>query len=173
MSRIHSRSGGISTKRSAPRRSGAAVLEMALTLSLLFWITYGMIEFGFFYFTKNSMEGAAREGCRAGIVAGGTSSTSNIAIINQLSAAGLVSSSVTASGSAGTYTIGNFTVVYSDIPSGSSTSTIKDISSMAVGDTVTVTISATWGTVGQGFRPAALISATKTMTMAAAMRKEG
>jgi len=44
---------------------------------------------------------------------------------------------------------------------------------MAIGDTLTVTITATWGTVGAGFRPMALIGASKTLTTASAMRKEG
>ena len=51
--------------------------------------------------------------------------------------------------------------------------TPSTLSSAAAGDTLTVQITATWGTVGQGFRPAAIIGASKTVSTASAMRKEG
>ncbi len=72
------------------RRSGAATLELALTLSILFSICYGLIEYGYYFYVKNTMEGAAREGCRAGIVTGATLSAANTAVETQLQAANLV-----------------------------------------------------------------------------------
>jgi Flp pilus assembly protein TadG len=165
------------------RRSGTATLELALTLSILFSICYGLIEYGYFFFVKNTMEGAAREGCRAAIVTGATMTSANTAVENQLQAAGLITSSNTPSGS-GPFTIGNYTVYYYDTAQGSSVPTVNppgtmpqnNISTMAnvpVGDTVTVWITATWGTVGAGFRPMALIGASKTVWTGATMRKEG
>ena len=71
------------------RRSGGAVLEMALTMTMLFSLVFGMIEFGFFFFVKNTMQNAAREGCRAGIVATGTNTTINTSIITQLYNSGI------------------------------------------------------------------------------------
>jgi Flp pilus assembly protein TadG len=163
-----------SSKRNASRsglfrRSGAATLELALTLSILFSICYGLIEFGYYFYVKNTMEGAAREGCRAGIVTGATNSTCNSAVENQLQAAGLVSNGTSASGS-GPYTIGNYTVEYDDSTSGSKNISIATIT---MGDTLTVTITATWGTVGAGFRPAQLIGSSKQIVTASAMRVEG
>ena len=155
----------------ACRRGGAVTLELALTLSILFSICYGMIEFGYYFYVKNTMEGAAREGCRAGIVTGATIASANSAIENQLQVANLVPSGTTASGS-GTYTIGNYSVTYTDSTT-STTLTSSTLPTMAIGDTLTVTITATWGTVGAGFRPMALIGASKTLTTASAMRKEG
>ena len=43
-------------------RRGAAILEMALTLGLLLNLTFGMVEFGYYFYVKNSFANAAREG---------------------------------------------------------------------------------------------------------------
>jgi Flp pilus assembly protein TadG len=144
------------------RRSGAATLELALTLSILFSICYGTIEYGYYFFVKNTMQGAVREGCRAGIVSGAVDSSVTAAAINQLYVAGLITSSTTATGS-GPYTIGNYTLTISPDP----------FTSMLVGNTLTVTMTATWGVVGQNFRPEGLIAASKIVTTASSMRKEG
>lgn len=148
------------------RRRGTATLELALTLSILFSICWGTVEFGYYFFVKNTMEGASREGCRAAIVAGGTNLLLNGAIVNQLKAAGLVSSSTTASSTIGT--IGNFTVSCTD-----NGSACTDVSTIPTGDTLTVTITGTWGTIGAGFRPMQMISSSKTVSAACAMRVEG
>lgn len=156
------------------RRSGTATLELALTLSILFSICYGLIEYGYYFYVKNTMEGAAREGCRAGIVTGATLAEANSAIENQLQVANLVPNGTTASGS-GPCTIGNYTVNYYDSSTGTPGTTITSstLSSMPVGDTLTVQITATWGTVGAGFRPMALIGSSKQVVTASSMRKEG
>jgi len=137
-------------------------LELALTLSILFSICYGTIEYGYYFFVKNTMQSAVREGCRAGIVSGATDSSVTAAALNQLLVAGLVTNSTTVSGS-GPYTIGNYTVTISPEP----------FTSMTVGNTLTVTMTATWGVVGQNFRPEGLIAASKVLSTAASMRKEG
>jgi Flp pilus assembly protein TadG len=165
MSGLNKSNRGMTARR---RRRGGAVLELALTLSILFSICYGLIECGYYFYVKNTMEGAAREGCRAGIVNGGTSAACNTAIENQLQVAGLVPNGTTANGSGSSYTIGNFTVTYED--NGTATSSVANI---ATGDTLTVQITATWGTVGAGFRPAAIIGASKQIVTASAMRVEG
>jgi len=140
-------------QRSSPlpnrRRFGGSVLEMVLVLTILLNLTFGAIEFGYYFFVKNTMDGAAREGVRASIVAGAADSNVNTAADNVLTAAGL--------------TIGQYTITIS-----------PDLStSPTAGTNMTVTITANWGTVGSGFRPLAIISANKTITTAAVMRKEG
>jgi Flp pilus assembly protein TadG len=159
-----------SRKISRARRHGAATLELALTLGILFSICYGTIEYGYYFYAKNVMDGAAREGCRNAIVAGATISGANTVIENQLQVGGLVSSSTTASGSGSSYTIGNYTVTYYDSTAGAS---VSSLSNMTVGDTLTVTITATWGVVGAAFRPEALIGYSKQLVTASSMRKEG
>jgi len=153
--------------RKSNRRCGAATLELALTLSILFSICYGTIEYGYYFFVKNTMQGAAREGCRAGIVAGATDSSVTASVLSYLQVAGLVNGSASASGGSGSYTIGSYTVAIKDNGATSS------VSSASAGDTLGVTITATWGTVGSGFRPMALIGSSKTITAATNMRKEG
>jgi Flp pilus assembly protein TadG len=156
------------------RRRGSGVLELALTLSILFSICYGLIEYGYYFFVKNTMEGAAREGCRAGIVTGGTTAECNAAIINQLQAAGLVPNGTSASAGSSTYTIGNYTVTFEDTPQGTDTPTaVTNVANIPTGDTLTVQITAVWGTVGAAFRPAAMIGASKVITTASSMRVEG
>jgi len=155
-------SAGTLSRRIRRRRSGAAVLELALTLSLLFLVTFGLVEFGYYFYVKNTMEGAAREGCRAGIVAGGTLTAVNSAIQNQLQ--------VAFPSAAPGYAMANYTITYTDSSTGSSVGTL---SSMPIGDTLTVQLTATWGTVGAGFRPMALIGTSKQLICASSMRKEG
>ena len=158
-----------STRNGLKRRRGGSVLEMAIVMTLLGYIIWGMVEFAYFFFVKNTMEGAAREGCRAGIVTGATNSACNTAVANQLQAANLVSTSVTPSGS-GPYTIGNYTVEYDDSTSGTKNVNVANIT---VGDTLTVTVTFTWGSVNQAFRPAQFISSTKQVLTASSMRVEG
>lgn len=43
---------------------GALVLEFALIVPILFFIIFGIIDFGRAYFTMNSLEAAVREGAR-------------------------------------------------------------------------------------------------------------
>jgi Flp pilus assembly protein TadG len=153
----------LKSRRFRHRHSGMALVELALTLGILFSITYGTIEFGYYFFVSNSMQGAAREGCRTGIVAGATNTTVTTEIESYLQECGLVPSGTTASGSGGTYTIGNYTVVLSPV----------NVTTATVGNTLTVTITGTWGTVGAGFRPMAIIGSSKTVTAATSMRIEG
>ena len=62
MSRMNIRIGGNACgKGRMIRHRGGAVLELALTLSILFSICYGLIECGYYFYVKNSMEGAARK----------------------------------------------------------------------------------------------------------------
>ncbi len=162
--------------RSLVRRKGAAVLELALTLSILFSICYGLIEYGYYFYAKNTMEGAAREGCRNAIVAGATISTANTVIENQLQVANLLPTGWVLGGSGSSYTLGTgsgttwYTITYTDSTTGNG---VSNLSNMTVGDTLTVTITANWGIVGAAFRPAALIGANKNLVTASAMRKEG
>jgi Flp pilus assembly protein TadG len=154
------------------RHSGAAIVELALTLSILFSICYGIIAFGYYFFVKNTMEDAVREGCRAGIVSGATitgTSGSNSVIESQLQLAGLVPNGTTASGG-GPYTIGNYTITYTD---STTSTTVSNLSSMPIGDALTVTATASWGTVGQAFSYEGIIASSKVITTTCSMRKEG
>jgi Flp pilus assembly protein TadG len=134
-------------------RRGNALLEAALVLPILLSLTFGTIEYGYFFFVKHSLQGAAREGCRAAIVptADNTSVTQSIA--SALKAAGLNSSNTTLDS--------KFTL----------TLTPSNISALAAGTAVTVQIDATWGQVG--VRPLGLIGSSKLVRGTTVMRKEG
>jgi Flp pilus assembly protein TadG len=150
-------------------REGTAVLELALTLSLLFLVTFGLVEFGRYYYVANMLEGAAREAARAGIVSGASLSTCNTQVEDQLVAANLVPSSTSVTGT-NPFTYGNFTVTYTDSTAGT---TISTLDTMPVGDTLTCQITGTWGTVGASYRPLDLIPASQTVYGTTSMRKEG
>jgi Flp pilus assembly protein TadG len=128
------------------RFGGNAVLEAALVLPILTSVAFGTIEFGHFFFVKNTLQGAAREGARAAIPATGTNADVTTAVSAVMTAAG--------------FTSGQYTV----------TTNPATISSTATGSNVTVTVTCTWGTVG--IRPMALIPSAKSVTGVAVMRRE-
>jgi Flp pilus assembly protein TadG len=137
--------------RTDRRRAGAAVLELALTLGVLLTLTFGSVEFGHFFYLKNTMQGAAREGARAAIPPA-TSNTDVTAAVNaSLVAAGLNPAQFT-------------TEVRVN-------GTVANASTAATGQRIEVRVSATWGTVG--LRPLGVLSTTKTVRGAATMRREG
>jgi Flp pilus assembly protein TadG len=128
------------------RFSGNAVLEAALVIPVLSSLAFGTIEFGHFFFVKHTVEGAAREGARAAIVSTAVNADVTTAVGNVMTAAGFASSK---------YTL---------------TLSPTNISGMAAGSNVTVTVQCTWGTVG--IRPLGLMPTTKTVTGTAVMRRE-
>ena len=142
------------TPRRTPRshrRLGASILEMALTLTILLNLTFGTIEFGYFFFVKNTVQSAAREGARAAIPPGASNSDVTTAVNSSLTAAGLTTSNFTT------------TVKVNGVVANASTATS--------GQQVEVRVTGSWGTVG--LRPLGLISSTKTVLGAATMRREG
>jgi Flp pilus assembly protein TadG len=148
------------------RRRGNAVIELALTLSILLSLTFGMVEFGYYFYVKNSFEGAAREGARAAIVPGAANSAVTTAIANSMTASGYSSSQYSVQYQAGT--TGAFYV------GGTSFSTDPTIiTSAATGSPVAVNVYTTWSTVGTGFSPMHFIGTSKVLSGLAVMRKEG
>ena len=140
-----------SNLRTTRRRAGAAVLELALTLGVLLLLSFGTVEFGHFFYLKNTIQGAAREGARAAIPPS-TSNTDVTAAVNaSLTAAGLdpaqFSTEVRVNG------------------------TVANASAASSGQRVEVRVTATWGTVG--LRPLGIIATSKSVLGAATMRREG
>lgn len=136
-----------------PRGTRAnATIEMVLALGILLNLTFGTIEFGHFFFVKNTLQGAAREGARAAITAGATNADVNASVNGALTAAGFNTAS---------YTV--------QIRNNTDTADI-DVSAQPSGAGILVRVSGSWGTVG--LRPLGLISAAKAVAGAAVMRKE-
>ena len=127
---------------------GSATLELALTLIILLNVTYGTIEFGQYFYVKNQIQGAAREGARASVTSGATQTDVTSAITGVMNVAGLQNSG---------YTV---------------TTSPANVASAASGSSITVNVQCTWGTVGAGYRPFSLIGSDKVVRGTAVMRKE-
>jgi Flp pilus assembly protein TadG len=137
----------------ARKRRGGTLVETAICGSILMAFTFGVVEVGYYFYCQNIMEGAAREGCRNGILqsvsgVSGNASSVNTTILNYLKRAGLCSSSVTAPASEPA-TMGNYTITIYDYNYDTNTATSEaDPSDVAVGDGLEVKISASWSVIG-------------------------
>jgi Flp pilus assembly protein TadG len=147
-------------------RRASAVLETFFCVALvLLPLTFGSVEFGYFFYVKHTLQGAAREGCRAGITPTGDNTDVTTAVVLSLKAAGLQTSSTTLDTTKFTLKI--------ESPLGTSVSA----ASLSAGSTLFVTVQGSWPTLGSGFRPMGLINGpggtAKVVAGATAMRKEG
>ena len=139
---------GSATRRKT--RRGGAVLETAVVMGLLIMLSFGTAEYGYFFFVKNILAGAARNGARAAIPATATNSTVTSAITNAMTAAHIPSNQYTVSLSP------------------------ADVSTASAGTAITVTLNCSWGTVGVTPLPVAMggIPATKQVSASCVMFKE-
>ena len=142
------------SRQTTRRRFGGAVLEMVLILPVMLYLAFGTVEFGYFFYLKHSLQGAARDGARAAVPAGAVYSDVTAAVDSAMQAANL-------SGS-------GYTIQVKD-----GATVVANLSTMVAGDTVTVTVTCTWGTAGAGYRPWGLIGTSKQVIGVAVMRKEG
>lgn len=135
------------------RRSGNAVLDMAFVLPILLALTFGAVEYGYALYLKHALQGAAREGARAAIVAGATATHVQTAVDTSMQASGFPQA--------------KYTRPPTITPAGWPTA--------AAGTTITVTVQTTWGTAGVKVLPSAMggISSSKVISGATTMRKEG
>lgn len=129
------------------RRSGAAILETALILPILLLLSFGLVEFGHFFYVQHNLTGAAREGARTGIISANSEADVATAVSRAMTAARLQNS--------------GYVVVTSP----------SNLANAAEGAQVQVTVRCTWGTVG--LRPLKLISASRVVSATAVMRREG
>ena len=134
------------------RRHGGAVLETAVILPFVLLMTFGLIEYGHFFYMKHILMGAAREGGRAAIIASSTNDTVAETVEAAMTAAGM--------------TVAQYSIVVE--VNGTATT---DLTTAAKGDLITVKIESQWDAVG--LRPMRLISATTLLRGSAVMRKEG
>ncbi len=108
------------------RRRGSILLEAALVLPVLLMVVFGAIEFGWAFYIKHSLQGAAYAGARAAIVPGATNSDVTSAVSLAMSRGGL-------SGA-------NYNV---DIKDGN-TDTAATVSAMGEGDAILIEVNAPW-----------------------------
>jgi Flp pilus assembly protein TadG len=112
----------------------------------------GMVEFGQYFYAKHTIQAAARDGARTAIVPSATNSQVTTAVANTMSSANF--------GSSG----------YSTSITDSSNNAIADLTTVARGSSVKVTVTVNYGKVG--VRPLGIISATKPVTGITTMIKE-
>jgi len=134
----------------ARARRGASVLEFVLVIPILLMLGFGIVDYGYFFYVKNTVQGAAQSGARAAISGTALQSDVTTTVSNILTAAGLQGS--------------GYTVTTSPV----------DITTAASGTTVTVTVKINWSSLGfhtlsSGYGG---ISNSKVITGTAAMRKE-
>jgi Flp pilus assembly protein TadG len=110
------------------RRAGA-ILELIIVLPILIGLSFGLADFGYFFFVKNTIQGAAQAGARAGIPVGAVNSNVTTAVTNMMSASGFSSS--------------QYSTTITDL-SGNAV----DLSTTGSGVAFKVTVSASWGTIG-------------------------
>ena len=135
------------------RRSGNALLDLAFVLPILLMLTFGAVEYGYALYIKHALQGAAREGARAAIVAGASATSVQTAIDTSMQVAGFPQAKYTRP----------------------ATITPSNWASSAAGTTITVEVKTTWGTAGVHVLPTYLggINVAKELKGATTMRKEG
>lgn len=88
---------------------GAAAVEFALVLPLLCSILFGTIEWGYYFYTREIVINASREGARTGTLLAATSTDATAAAQSYLTSSGLTASNatITSVNSAGTCPAGS------------------------------------------------------------------
>ncbi len=131
---------------------GGTLIETALCLTLLLMLTFGVAEFGFFFYVKNIMVGAARNGARAAIPSAAVNADVTTAVAAAMTAGGIRPT---------TYTV---SISPPDLSAGT----------VVAGTPITVTVSGAWGTVGVTPLSTAMggIAANKQVTGVAIMQRE-
>ena len=132
-----------------PRR-GTEILEAAFVFPFLLLFVFGTVEYGYYFHVQHTCAGAAREGARAAIPPGTSDSDVTTAVETIMSGAGF----------SGRYS--------SAIQINGATGAVEDAVS---GDSITVVVTCSWGTVGVS--PLNLIGNSTDVIGTATMRKEG
>jgi len=131
------------------------VLELVLVLPILLAISFGATDYGYYFYVKNTIQGAALAGGRAAAPVGAVNTDVTTAVANMMSASGFTSST--------------YTTTITDINGNA-----LDLSSTGSGVPVKVTVSCSWGTVGVHALPVYLggIPSTKTVSGVSVMMTE-
>jgi Flp pilus assembly protein TadG len=135
------------------RRGGGTLVELMLLMPLMLVLTFFAMEYGYAMFIKHTLQGAAREGARAAVVAGADATSVQTAVDSAMSTAGFATTKYTRPPTIG--------------PAGWTTA--------AAGTAISVTVSAQWGTIGFSMLPGWVggIPTTKVISGVTTMRKEG
>jgi len=141
-------------KQPRPRRRGGALLEAALVLPIMLAFSFGAVEFGYFIFLKQAVQGAAREGARTAILSSATTAKVNTAVGTAMTAAGLNGTG---------YTV--------RILNGTSEASVNPATATAE-TPIRVVVSCPWSSIAPGMRPMGFIGDDKQITGMTVMTKE-
>lgn len=75
---MRSRLARIMRRDDSRRARGTAIVEFAVVLPLLLFILFGIIEFGYVFMVRQTLQHAAREGCRMAILQTSTDPYTNV-----------------------------------------------------------------------------------------------
>jgi len=133
-------------------------MEAALVFPVLLSLTFGSIEFGYFFYVKHTLQGAAREGARQAIIRGSTNTDVTSVVTQSIRSAGFPTGAV------------NTAVIRSVNSDGTLGGTMTLSGSTASGTPIAVVVSATWSNIG--VRPLGIISSSKVVSGRTVMRRE-
>ena len=142
------------------RRRGNGVLEAALVLPVLLYLSMGMVEFGQFLYVKHTFQAASRDAARTAILGSATHQQARDAATNALVAAGFTDPTK--------YTVKFFNA--SGSPPPNPLPEITNIQTVPKGTSIRVTVTGTAGNVS--VRPLGVIPAAKVVLGATTMIKE-
>jgi Flp pilus assembly protein TadG len=126
---------------------------MTVSATLLFSLVLGGLEFGYYLYAKQIIQCASRDAARLAILGSATQSNVDAVISSDLTAGGLQNSGYTKS--------------YTNASTGA---TITDVSTVASGTSIKVTVSANFGAMN--VRPLGFIPANKAVVGVTTMVKE-
>ncbi len=125
-------------------------------LPVLLSLSFGTVEFGHFFFVKQTLQAAARDGSRAAILPGADSASVNLAVQRSMASAGIPTT--------------KYTVSIVQVNKDTLAESAVSVSAAPTNTPIKVRVTCTWGAVG--VRPMNMISATKQLVGATIMVKE-
>ena len=128
------------------QRQGASTVEFAVVAPVFFLLVFGMIEYGRMVMVQQIIVNSAREGCRAAVLDGSTTSGVKTTVITAMAS-------------------GNITITTSNV-----TVSPDPPSNAEFGDPVTVTVTVPFNQVS--WLPSPMYLGVKSMTAATTMRRE-
>ncbi|HNQ21695.1 MAG TPA: pilus assembly protein [Phycisphaerae bacterium] len=105
-------------RRGVRRARGGAVVEFAVVLPLLLMLLFGIIECGWVFMMRQTIQNAAREGCRVAVLQTATEGEISARINELLNAAGMTTHSITLQHADGLTTCDesvSITIAYDDV----------------------------------------------------------
>jgi hypothetical protein len=125
------------------RRSANATLELVLAMPIMLSLPFGLVEFGQYMYIKHCFESAARDAMRVAILPNATESQVTGILTSTLSQANVAYNSAW--------------LTITDLGPGF-TGTVSDVSTVAMGDELELTLSTTYSTIPNAVRPLSAIT---------------